>query len=65
MKVAQGSITGEVEYRQLEDGTWSFVLVLDGDPVPITSEEAFATRELAEAEVDYLLTMASLRRAEG
>ena len=65
MKVSHGPTSGEVEYTEHEDGTWSFTLTLDGDPVPIESTWNLATKKLAEDEVNYALESASLRKAEG
>ena len=65
MKVHHGPISGEVEYTEHEDGTWSFKLTLDDDPVPIESSWNLATKQLAEEEVNYALESASLRKAEG
>lgn len=56
---------GDVEYTNHEDGTWSFKLTLDDDPVPIESLGNFPTKELAEEQVSYELRAASLRIAEG
>ena len=56
---------GEVEYTEHEDGTWSFKLMLEDDPVPIESMGNFPTKELAEEQVNYELEAASLRKAEG
>jgi hypothetical protein len=65
MKISKGKVTGDVEYTQNEDGSWSFRLALDDDPVPIESEWDFASKELAEEQVNYLLESAALRIAEG
>jgi hypothetical protein len=54
-----------VEYTQHEDGSWSFRLTLDDDPVPIESDWKFPSKELAEEQVNYLLDSAVLRIAEG
>lgn len=48
MKISKGTVSGEVEYIQNEDGSWSFRLTLDDDPVPIESDWTFPSRELAE-----------------
>jgi hypothetical protein len=56
---------GDVEYTEHEDGSWSFKLTLEDDPVPIESMGNFPTRELAEEQVNYELEAASLRKAEG
>lgn len=65
MKISKGTLSGEVEYIQNEDGSWSFRLTLDDDPVPIESDWTFPTRELAEEQVNYTLDSAALRIAEG
>lgn len=65
MNISNGSVSGEVEYLQHQDGTWSFKLTLEDDPVPIESDWDFATQELAEEQVKYTLDSAALRKAEG
>ena len=65
MKISKGAVSGEVEYVQNEDGSWSFRLTLDDDPVPIESDWTFPSRELAEEQVNYTLDSAALRIAEG
>ena len=65
MKVSKGTIFGEVEYIQNEDGSWSFRLTLDDDPIPIESDWTFPSKELAEEQVNYTLDSAALRIAEG
>lgn len=65
MRLINGSVSGDVEYTQHEDGTWSFILTLDDDPVPIESISNFLSKELAEEQVNYELEAASLRKAEG
>jgi hypothetical protein len=65
MNISNGSVSGDVEYVQHEDGTWSFKLTLEDDPVPIESDWNFATKELAEEQVKYTLDSAALRKAEG
>jgi hypothetical protein len=65
MNISNGSVSGDVEYLQHEDGTWSFKLTLEDDPVPIESDWDFATKELAEEQVKYTLDSAALRKAEG
>ena len=65
MRISKNEVAGNVEYTKHSDGTWSFVLTLDDDPVPIESTSNFATRELAEEQVNYELESASLRKAEG
>ncbi len=65
MKISKGKVTGDVEYTQNEHGSWSFRLTLDDDPVPIESEWDFASKELAEEQVNYVLESAALRIAEG
>jgi hypothetical protein len=54
-----------VEYAKHEDGSWTFILTFDGDPVPVESMGSFPSRELAEEQVNYELQAASLRNAEG
>jgi len=65
MKISKGAVSGEVEYIQNEDGSWSFRLTLDDDPVPIENDWTFPSRELAEEHVNYTLDSAALRIAEG
>ena len=65
MKIRKGTVSGEVEYIQNEDGSWSFRLTLDDDPVPIEGDWTFPSRELAEEQVNYTLDSAALRIAEG
>ena len=65
MKISNGAVFGEVEYTQNKDGSWSFRLTVDDDPVPIESEWTFASRELAEEQVNYTLDSAAMRIAEG
>jgi hypothetical protein len=65
MRVTNGTVSGDVEYTRHEDGTWSFRLILDGDPVPIESDWSVATKELAEEQVNYAMDSAALRKAEG
>lgn len=65
MKISRGTVFGEVEYTQNEDGSWSFRLTLDDDPVPIESDWTFPSMELAEEQVNYTLDSVALRIAEG
>jgi hypothetical protein len=65
MRIGKGTVLGEVEYTQNEDGAWSFRLTLDDDPIPIESDWTFPSRELAEEQVNYTLDAAALRIAEG
>jgi hypothetical protein len=65
MTISNGSVSGDVEYTQHEDGTWSFKLTIDDDPVPIEGDWNFATKELAEEQVKYTLDSNALRKAEG
>jgi hypothetical protein len=65
MNITNGTVTADVEYTQHEDGTWSFKLTFEDDPVPIESIGSFPTKELAEEQVAYELQAASLRNAEG
>ena len=65
MKISKGTVFGEVEYIQNEDGSWSFRLTLDDDPVPIESDWTFPSKELAEEQVNYTLDSVALRIAEG
>jgi hypothetical protein len=65
MNISNGTVSGEVEYTEHQDGTWSFKLALDDDPVQIESLDNFPTRELAQEQVNYELQAASLRVAEG
>jgi hypothetical protein len=65
MIITNGTISADVEYANHEDGTWSFKLTFEDDPVPIESIGTFPTKELAEEQVSYELQAASLRIAEG
>ncbi len=65
MNITNGTLSGDVEYTEHEDGTWSFRLTFEGDPVPIESIGNFSTKGLAEEQVNYELHAASLRVAEG
>jgi hypothetical protein len=65
MRITKGTVFGEVEYTQNEDGSWSFRLTLDDDPVPIQSDWTFPSKELAEEQVSYTLDSIALRIAEG
>jgi hypothetical protein len=65
MKISKSTVSGDVEYTQHEDGSWSFRLTLDDDPVPIESDWTFPSKELAEEQVNYTLDSAALRIAEG
>ena len=65
MRISKGTVSGEVEYTHNGDGSWSFRLTLDDDPVPIESDWTFPSKELAEEQVNYLLDSAVLRIAEG
>jgi len=65
MKISKSTVSGDVEYTQHEDGSWSFRLTPDDDPVPIESDWKFSSKELAEEQVNYLLDSAVLRIAEG
>jgi hypothetical protein len=65
MKISKGTVSGEVEYTQHEDGSWSFRLTLDDDPVPIESDWNVPSRDHAEGQVNYALDSAVLRIAEG
>jgi hypothetical protein len=65
MKISNGTVSGDVEYTEHQDGTWSFILTLHDDPVPIESIERFSSKELAQEQVNYELQAASLRNAEG
>jgi hypothetical protein len=65
MKISKSTVSGDVEYTRHEDGSWSFRLTLDDDPVPIESDWKFPSKELAEEQVNYLLDSAVLRIAEG
>jgi hypothetical protein len=62
---SSGIVSADVEYTNHEDGTWSFRLTFEDDPVPIESIGNFPTKELAEEQVSYELQAASLRIAEG
>ena len=65
MNITNGTVTGDVDYTEHEDGTWSFKLTFEDDPVPIESVDNFPTKELAQEQVNYELQAASLRIAEG
>ena len=65
MHITNGTISADVEYTEHEDGTWSFKLTFEDDPVPVESVDNFPARELAEEQVNYELQSASLRIAEG
>jgi hypothetical protein len=65
MRISRSTVSGEVEYAQHEDGSWSFRLMLDDDPAPIESDWTFPSKELAEEQVNYALDSAALRIAEG
>ena len=65
MNITNGTFPGDVEYTEHEDGTWSFKLTFEDDPVPIESVGNFPTKELAQEQVNYELQAASLRIAEG
>jgi hypothetical protein len=65
MNITNGTVSGDVDYTNHEDGTWSFRLTFEDDPVPIESIGNFPTKELAEEQVSYELQAASLRIAEG
>lgn len=65
MNITNGTARGDVEYTENEDGTWSFKLTFEDDPVPIESVGNFPTKELAHEQVNYELQAASLRIAEG
>ena len=65
MKISKSTVSGDVEYTQHEDGSWSYRLTLDDDPVPIESDWNFESKELAEEQVDFALDSAALRIAEG
>jgi hypothetical protein len=65
MKITKGTVSADVEYTNHEDGTWSFKLTFEDDPVPIENIGSFPSKELAEEQVNYELQAASLRNAEG
>lgn len=65
MIITNGTVSGDVEYTEHEDGTWSFKLTVEDDPVPAESASNFPSKELAEEQVNYELQAASLRIAEG
>lgn len=61
MKISNGTAYGDVEYTQHAEGTWSFILTVDGESIPIESGDwNFATEELAEEQVNYTLDSAAL-----
>lgn len=65
MNITNGAVSADVEYAKREDGSWTFLLTFDDDPVAIESMGSFPTRELAEEQVNYELQAASVRNAEG
>ena len=65
MNITNGTISADVEYTEHEDGSWSFSLTFEDDPVPIENIGNFSTKEFAEEQVNYELQAASLRNAEG
>jgi hypothetical protein len=65
MNITNGTVSADVEYTNHADGTWSFKLTFEDDPVPIVSMGNFSTKQLAEEQVNYELHAASLRIAEG
>jgi hypothetical protein len=65
MNISNGTVSGDVEYIEHEDGTWSFKLMLEDDSVPVESTCNFSSKELAQEQVNYELQAASLRIAEG
>jgi hypothetical protein len=65
MNISNGTVSGDVEYTRHDDGTWSFKLTFEDDPVPVESTCSFSSKELAEEQVKYELQAASLRIAEG
>jgi hypothetical protein len=65
MNITNGTVSAEVEYTEHEDGTWSFKLTFEDDPVPIESTSNFPSKELAQEQVNYELQATSLRIAEG
>jgi hypothetical protein len=65
MQITNGTVSADVDYTDHEDGTWSFKLTFEDDPVPIESVGSFPTKELAEEQAGYELHAASLRIAEG
>ena len=65
MNISNGTVSGDVEYTEHDDGTWTFKLTLEDDPVSIESLDTFPTKEQAHEQVIYELQAASLRNAEG
>jgi len=65
MNITNGTVSADVEYTNHEDGTWSFKLTIEDDPVSVESAGSFPSKELAEEQVNYELQAASLRIAEG
>jgi hypothetical protein len=65
MNITKGTVSADVEYTSHDDGTWSFKLTFEDDPVPIESLGNLPTKELAEEQVNYEIQAASLRIAEG
>jgi hypothetical protein len=65
MNITNGTVFGDVEYTEQDNGTWSFKLTFEDDPAPIESADRFSTKQLAEEQVNYELQAASLRIAEG
>ena len=65
MNISNGTVSADVEFTNHADGTWSFKLTIEDDPVPIESVGNLPTKELAQEQVNYELQSASLRHAEG
>ena len=65
MNISNGTVSGDVEYTNHEDGTWSFKLTFEDYPVRIESTSDFSSKELAEEQVQYELQAATMRIAEG
>jgi hypothetical protein len=65
MDITNGTVSADVEYTNHEDGTWSFRLTFEDDPVRVESVGSFPTKALAEEQVNYELQAAALRIAEG
>jgi hypothetical protein len=65
MNISNGTVSGDVDYTSHEDGTSSFKLTPEDDPVAIEGRDNFPTKELAQEQVNYELQAASLRIATG
>ena len=65
VKINKGMVSGEVDYTQNEDGSWSFRLTLDDHPVPIKSDWTFPSKELADQQVKLYAEFSSFANRGG